>query len=199
MRVLLADDEAIIRMDLAQMLREMGAVEVRECRRGDEAVKLAGQHKWDLIILDIVMPGMDGLEAAKIINKKMLGPVILLTAYDDAETVARAEESGVLAYLVKPVEPGRLKASVHLAMARFNELKKLRSDLRVLRSEKAGMENIEQAKRLLQSQWKMSEGQAYSFIRQQSMSRQEKMSTIAGEILTGRLDPNDLPKLNNNT
>ncbi|MFZ5643437.1 MAG: ANTAR domain-containing response regulator [Bacillota bacterium] len=191
MRVLLVEDDVITRMDLEQMLREMGAEEVGQCGRGDRAVEMALREKWDLVLMDASLPVMDGLEAADRIRRKMLAPVVLITAYGDAETVERAEKSGVLAYLVKPVDPRRLQVSMELAMARFAELKKIYSDLVSLKEKKTGLETVEKAKLMLQSDLGMSEEQAYSFLRGQSMKTQKKISQVAEDLLSGRIKPKD--------
>lgn len=192
MRVLLAEDDAITRMDLVQILQDMGAVEVGQCSRGDRAIQMALQGKWDFVVLDIAMPVMNGLTVAEFISRRMLAPVVLLTAYSDIETVEQADKSGVLAYLVKPVDPHRLMAAGRLAMARFAEMKKIRADVLALRSEKAGREAVGLAKKVMQEKWRLSEEQAYSFIRRESMRHQKKMSVIAEEILAGRLGPDEM-------
>lgn len=186
-RVLLAEDEPITRMDLAQMLLDMGAAEVCQCGRGDQAIKFARQKKWDLVLLDVKMPVIDGLTATEHISKRMLAPVVLLTAHEDEETVDRALKSGALIYLVKPVEPQRLLAAAQLAIAQFAELKKVAADVLVLRGKKAEQQTVDQAKKILQQQWGMNEEQAYSYIRRQSMHHQQKMTKIAEEILAGRI------------
>ncbi len=189
MRVLLAEDDAITRMDIKQMLRDIGVKDVGECNRGDHAVKMAMEKRWDLIIMDINMPVMDGLTAAGLISKKMRAPVILLTAHSDEDTVTEAEKSGALAFLVKPVEPNRLMAAAKVAMARFEEFKKIRSDVILLRNKKTDIEIVDRAKSYMQQQWGIPEEEAYSFIRGQSMKKQQKMSTIAEEVISGRLKP----------
>ncbi|MGB9803588.1 ANTAR domain-containing response regulator [Desulfofundulus sp.] len=187
MRVLLAEDDPIFRLDLAQMLSEMGASEVCQCQNGAQALTMLKEKNWDLVVLDVAMPGIDGLRVAGEVSRLRLAPVILVTAYSDEQTIKRAMESGVMAYLVKPLQEDRLKAAIQLAQARFAELKKVQLDVHQLREQLADREAIQQAKAKLQQEKGMSEEEAYSFIRRQSMVHQQKMGQVARQILEGDL------------
>lgn len=189
MRVLLAEDDPIFRLDLAQMLGEMGASEVCQCRNGEQALAMLQQKKWDLVVLDVAMPGLDGLQVAGEISRRRLAPVILVTAYSDDQTIQRALDSGVMAYLVKPVEEGRLRAAVELARARFAEMLQVRRDVLRLRGELADREALQQAKEKLQREKGLSEEEAYSYIRRQSMLQQQKMGQVARHILEEEAPP----------
>ena len=129
LKIVIADNESIIRMDLKEMLEEAGHEVVGESYNGAKAVELTRRLRPDLVIMDIKMPEMDGITASRIISDEKIAPVILLTAFSQKEIVAKAKDSGVLAYLVKPIKQSSLFPAIEIALSRFNEIKQLESDL----------------------------------------------------------------------
>ena len=134
LRVVIADNESIIRMDLKELLEEAGHAVVAEAADGLQAVEMTRKHKPDLVIMDIKMPEMDGIAAAKIISNEKLAPVLLLTAYSQKEIVEKAKDSGVLAYLVKPVKESNLFPAMEIALSRFQEYLEIEQELHDLRN-----------------------------------------------------------------
>ena len=183
MRVLLAEDEPIIRMDVRRLLEELGCQVVGECRDGNTAVKLTMKLCPDVVLMDIKMPGTDGLAATRLIHKKLLAPVVLLTSYSDAETVLEATESGALCYLVKPVEKEKLGPALKVARQRFLEIKKLHSEVGKLSVAVADREVITRAKTTLQEKLHCKEQDAFNQMRKRSMDQHRKISAVAREIV----------------
>lgn len=183
MRVLIADDEALIRMGLKGMLEEMGHQVVGAAADGIRAVELARQTQPDLAILDIKMPGMDGLEAARLITAERPMPILILTAYSDRELVERAKEVAVLAYLVKPVRDSELAAAIEIAVARFEEWRELEREAKSLQEALATRQVVDQAKRLLMSRYGLTEREAFMRIHCQSRDSRRPMREVAEEIL----------------
>ncbi|MDQ7819276.1 MAG: response regulator [Armatimonadota bacterium] len=180
LRVLIADDEAVIRLGLRTMLEEQGYRVVGEAGDGARALDLARKLRPDLILLDIKMPGVDGLQAARELCAER--PVIILTAYADREFVERAAAAGVLAYLVKPVREGDLRPAIETALARFREIQALRDEVGSLEDALATRKVVERAKGLLMSQgW--SEPEAFAYIQRQARSTRRTMRAVAEEIL----------------
>ena len=133
LRIVIADNESIIRMDLKEMLEEAGHTVVGEAVNGQKAVELAKKYRPDLVIMDVKMPNMDGITAAKLISTDKLAPVLLLTAFSQKEIVEKAKESGVLAYLVKPVKEANLFPAIEIALSRFGEMKELEKENSLLK------------------------------------------------------------------
>ena len=188
-RVVIAEDEAIIRMDLRETLEEEGYEVVGETGRGDTAVELVRDMLPDLAILDIKMPGMDGLEAARIINSEKLCGVLVLTAFSQREVVEEARDAGALAFLVKPFQKSDLIPAIEVAMGRFRELRALTGEIDALGEQLEARKFIERAKGVLMDQVGMSENEAFGFIQRTAMSERTRMRDVADRILDGSLRP----------
>lgn len=183
LRVLIADDEALIRMGLRAMLEDRGYRVVGSAVDGASALALTRTENPDVVILDIKMPGMDGLEAARRIMQEHPTPVVMLTAYSQRELVDRAREASVFGYLVKPVKEDALDATLDLAVTRFGEWKKLHQEVKDLRKTLEAREIVEKAKRLLMARDELTEQQAFNQIHRTSRSRRVTMQHVAQEIL----------------
>ena len=182
-RVLIAEDETIIRLDLRSQLEELGYVVCGEARNGDEAVELARALGPDVAILDVKMPGIDGVEAARRILAEASIPILLLTAYSDAALVGRAAASGVFAYLVKPFQVSELIPAIETAVARHAELSELRDEATGLAEALAARKSIERAKGLLMQREGLSEDDAFARLRLASQRTGQPMKVIADAIV----------------
>jgi len=183
LRVLIADDEAIIRMGLRTMLEEMGHQVVGMATDGPSAVRLAAKQDPDLAILDIKMPDMDGLEVAEAITAKHRIPILMLTAYSDRELVERATKLAVLAYLVKPVKEADLGLAIELAMARFEEWQALEREAAGLKEALATREVVDRAKEILMQRDGLTEHEAFLSIQRRSRNSRRTMREVAEAIL----------------
>jgi response regulator NasT len=188
-RVVIAEDEAIIRLDLKETLEEEGYVVVGETGRGDKAVDLVRELRPDLAILDVKMPGMDGLEAARLISKDRICGVLILTAFSQREIVEEARDAGALAYLVKPFQKSDLIPAMEVALGRFKELQVLNGEIEELGEQLEARKTIDRAKGLLIDQFKMSEADAYGFIQRGAMNHRTTMRAVADMIIAGTLKP----------
>lgn len=188
-RVVIAEDEAIIRLDLRETLEEEGYEVIAETGRGDRAVELVREHRPDLAIFDIKMPGLDGLEASRLVTREKLCPVVLLTAFSQREIVEQARDAGALAYIVKPFQKSDLVPAIEVALGRFRELKLLASEVGALEEQLETRKIIDRAKGHLIDKAGMSEGDAYAFIQRAAMSERTKMKDICERILAGTLMP----------
>ncbi|MFM8521632.1 MAG: ANTAR domain-containing response regulator [Acidimicrobiaceae bacterium] len=188
-RIVLAEDEAIIRLDLRESLQEEGYEVVGDVGRGDKAVEMVEALKPDVAIFDIKMPGMSGLEAAKIVSDKKICPVVMLTAFSQREIIEQARDAGALAYLVKPFQKTDLVPAIELAIARFAELKSLSGEVAALGAQLEIRKLIDRAKGVLIDKHQMSESDAFSFIQSMAMSQRMKMGDIAEQIIAGKLHP----------
>ena len=188
-RIVLAEDEAIIRLDLRETLQEEGYEVVGDVGRGDQAVEMVESLKPDVAIFDIKMPGMSGLEAAKIVSDKKICPVVMLTAFSQREIIEQARDAGALAYLVKPFQKTDLVPAIELAIARFAELKSLSGEVAALGAQLEIRKLIDRAKGVLIDKHQMSESEAFSFIQSIAMSQRMKMGDIAEQIIAGKLHP----------
>ncbi len=189
LRVVIAEDEAIIRMDLRETLEEEGYEVVGETGRGDQAVELVRALQPDLAILDIKMPGMDGVEAARIINGEKVCGVLMLTAFSQREVVEDARDAGALAFLVKPFQKSDLIPAIEVAMGRFRELRTLTGEIDALGEQLEARKFIERAKGVLMDECAMTENDAFSFIQRTAMSERTRMRDVAERILDGSLRP----------
>jgi response regulator NasT len=183
LRVLIADNESIIRMDLKELLEEAGHEVVAEAVDGLKAVELTRKHKPDLVIMDIKMPEMDGIAAAKIISNEKLAPVLLLTAYSQKEIVEKAKDSGVLAYLVKPVKESNLFPAMEIALSRFQEYLEIEQELLDLRNSLETRKILDRAKGLLMDAYNLSEQEAFRRIQQYSMAKRKSIREVAESII----------------
>ena len=189
LRVVIAEDEAIIRMDLRETLEEEGYEVIGETGRGDQAVELVRGLQPDLAILDIKMPGLDGLEAARIINGEKICGVLMLTAFSQREVVEQARDAGALAFLVKPFQKSDLIPAIEVAMGRFRELRSLTGEIDALGEQLESRKVIDRAKGVLIDELAMSEGDAFGFIQRTAMSERTRMRDVADRILDGSLRP----------
>lgn len=183
LRILIADDESIIRLDLKKILENMGHKVVAEATDGKSAVDLARSMALDLAILDIKMPVMDGLDAAKIITDERICPVLLLTAFSQQELVQRAKEAGVFAYLVKPFKEADLMPAIEIAISRYREFEALETEVGSLQEKLETRKLVERAKGILMDRRGMKEQEAFRWIQQQSMSTRKSMREIAEAII----------------
>ena len=188
-RIVLAEDEAIIRLDLRESLQEEGYEVVGDVGRGDKAVEMVDELRPDVAIFDIKMPGMSGLEAAKIVSDKKICPVVMLTAFSQREIIEQARDAGALAYLVKPFQKTDLVPAIELAIARFAELKSLSGEVAALGAQLEIRKLVDRAKGVLIDKHQMSESDAFSFIQSMAMSQRMKMGDIAEQIISGKLHP----------
>jgi AmiR/NasT family two-component response regulator len=189
LRVVIAEDEAIIRMDLRETLEEEGYEVVGETGRGDQAVELVRGLQPDLAILDIKMPGLDGLEAARIINGEKICGVLMLTAFSQREVVEQARDAGALAFLVKPFQKSDLIPAIEVAMGRFRELRSLTGEIDALGEQLESRKVIDRAKGVLMDELSMSENDAFGFIQRTAMSERTRMRDVADRVLDGSLRP----------
>jgi two-component system, response regulator PdtaR len=188
-RVVIAEDEAIIRLDLRETLEEEGYDVVGECGRGDQAVELVRSLKPDLAILDVKMPGIDGIEAARLINAEKICGILVLTAFSQREFVERARDAGALAYLVKPYQKSDLIPAMELAIGRFREMQALASDVASLEDQLATRKLVDRAKGMLMDDHGMKEAEAFAFIQKKAMSERTRMKDVADRIISGDLTP----------
>ena len=195
-RVVIAEDEAIIRLELKEILESEGYDIVGETGRGDEAVELVTATTPDLAILDIKMPGIDGIEAARRITADHKVPVLILTAFSQRNLIEEARDAGVAAYLVKPFQRGELIPAIEVALARFEELRAIEEEYARLTDEVASLEDkletrraVDRAKGVLMDQFALTEGDAFSFIQKTAMGRRVTMRQVAQEVLDGSITP----------
>ncbi len=182
-KVLIADDEPIIRLDLRQMLESLDYEVVAEAGNGKEAVDLARLHNPDVCILDVKMPVMDGIEAVDIITEESIAPTILLTAYSDKELINRAKAAGVFAYLVKPFKPSDLAPTIEVARARFEQNVLLSKEVLSLTERLDARKAIDKAKGILMQSQGINEAEAYRRIQIQSMNLRKSMREVADAIV----------------
>lgn len=182
-RVLIAEDEALIRLDLAEMLAEEGYDVVGEAGDGETAVRLAEEHRPDLVILDIKMPIMDGIAAAERIAGSRLAPVVILTAFSQRDLVERARAAGAMAYLVKPFQKSDLMPAIEIAVSRFAELAALESEVASLGDRLETRKAVERAKGVLMTDYGMSEPDAFRWIQRNAMDHRMTMRDVAERIV----------------
>jgi response regulator NasT len=187
--VLLAEDEALIRLDLREMLEEEGFAVVGEAGDGASAVRLAGELRPDLVILDVKMPVLDGISAAEQIVTAGIAPVVVLTAFSQRDLVARAREAGAMAYLVKPFQKKDLLPAVEMAMARFADASALQAEVADLADRLEARTLLDRAKARLQSEHGLSEAEAFRFVQRASMDSRRSMRAVSLEVLDGTLLP----------
>lgn len=188
-RVVIAEDEAIIRLDLKETLEEEGYLVVGETGRGDEAVELVRELEPDVAILDIKMPGMDGLAAAREISGDRRAAVLILTAFSQRELIEQARDAGALAYLVKPFQRAELVPAVELAVGRFRELRALEDQAHSLEEQLETRKAVDRAKGILMDRDAMSEAEAFSFIQKHAMRNRTTMRLVAAQVIDGTLEP----------
>lgn len=182
-RVVIADDESIIRMDLREMLASLGYLVVGEAGDGISAVNLARELKPDLVIMDIKMPDLDGIAAAKMLTEERIAPVLLLTAFSQQELVEGAKEAGVVGYIVKPFRESELVPAIEVALARFKEFRALEREANDLRDTLETRKLVERAKGILMDTQGLKEAEAFRKIQKLSMNSRKSMRQIAEAVL----------------
>ena len=188
-RVVIAEDEAIIRMDLRENLEEEGYEVVGETGRGDEVVDLVRNLQPDLAVLDVKMPGADGLSAAATITEEKLCAVLMLTAFSQREIIEQARDAGALAFLVKPFQRSDLVPAIEVAIGRFRELRDLTGEIDALGEQLAARKIVDRAKGILIDECALSEADAFSFIQRTAMTERVRMRDVADRIIDGELRP----------
>ncbi|MBD9732251.1 response regulator [Streptomyces sp. H28] len=182
-RVVIAEDEALIRLDLKEMLEEEGYTVVGEAGDGERAVELAREHRPDLVILDVKMPKLDGISAAEKIAEERIAPVLMLTAFSQRELVERARDAGAMAYLVKPFSKSDVVPAIEMAVSRFTELKELEREVADLSQRLETRKLVERAKSVLQTEYGLSEPAAFRWIQKTSMDRRMSMQQVAQAVI----------------
>jgi response regulator NasT len=187
LRVVIAEDEALIRLDLKEMLEEEGYAVIAEAADGETAVERVTTLRPDLAIFDIKMPVLDGISAAERIAATRIAPVVILTAFSQRELVERARDAGAMAYLVKPFTKADLVPAIEMAVSRFTEIRALDSEVDTLRDRLEVRKLLDRAKGLLQSEQGMSEPQAFRWIQKTSMDRRLTMRKVAEAVIEGSI------------
>ncbi len=196
-KVVIAEDEAIVRLDLKEILTERGLTVVGEASRGDEAIELVKKYSPDLVILDIKMPGVDGIKAAEEISTFERKPAILfLTAFSQRDLIERARDAGAMAYLIKPFQENELLPAIEIALARHEEVTAAESYIDSLNDEKAKLEAkiefrklLDRAKGKLMDNFDMGEAEAFRFIQKTAMDKRIQMLAVCQDIISGEFRP----------
>ena len=184
-RILVAEDETLIRLDLVEMLGELGYDVVGQASNGEQAVALAKELKPDLVIMDVKMPILDGLSAAEQLHETKQCPVIMLTAFSQTELVERARDAGVMAYVVKPFTADDLRPAIDIAHSRWLEFKALESEIADLGERLETRKLVDRAKGVLMSQLKLTEADAFRWIQKTAMDRRLGMKEVAEAVING--------------
>jgi AmiR/NasT family two-component response regulator len=183
LRIVIADDEPIIRLDLRRTLENMGHIVIGEASDGAQAVEVTRELKPDVAILDVKMPNMDGIDAAKVISTEGIAPVLLLTAYSQKDLVERARDAGVFAYLVKPFKEADLMPAIEIAIARYEEFLEMEKEVSDLENKLETRKAVDRAKGILMDQYGLKEQDAFRRIQVQSMNTRKSMREIADAII----------------
>jgi response regulator NasT len=191
-RVLIAEDEALIRLDLKEMLEEEGYAVIGEAGDGEEAIQLAEELRPDLVILDVKMPRMDGIAAAEAIADRRIAPVVILTAFSQRDLVERARAAGAMAYLVKPFQKKDLLPTIEMAASRFAEIVALELEVSGLTDRLETRKTVERAKGLLMTEHGMTEPQAFRWIQRAAMDRRTTMRDVAQKVLSAEVPASEL-------
>lgn len=182
-RILIADDENLILMDLREMLANLGYLVVGEANDGQSAVNMARELRPDLVIMDIKMPDMDGIEAAKVLTEEKIAPVLLLTAYSQQALIERARDAGVVGYLVKPFRESNLAPAIQITLARFEEFQALQKEVEDLKEALETRKVVDRAKGILMDTQDLTEHEAFRRIQKMSMNTRRPMKDIAEAII----------------
>ncbi len=183
LRVLVAEDEALIRMDLVELLTDEGYNVIAEAGDGEEALELARTLQPDLVVMDVKMPKMDGISAAAMIAEERIAPVVMLTAFSQRELVERARDAGAMAYVVKPFDASDVVPAIEIAMARFAEIRAVEAEVADLEERFASRKAVDQAKGLLQEGLGLSEPEAFRWIQKTAMDLRKSMREVAEGVI----------------
>ena len=183
-RVLVAEDEALIRMDLVELLTDEGYDVVGQAADGQEAVDLARELDPDLVVMDVKMPRMDGITAAEVIAEERIAPVVMLTAFSQRDLVERAREAGAMAYVVKPFDASDVVPAIEIAMGRFAEIRAVEDEVADLEERLASRKAVDQAKGMLQEGLGLSEPEAFRWIQKTAMDLRISMREVAEKVIT---------------
>jgi len=184
-RILVAEDEALIRLDLAEMLAEAGYDVVGQAANGEQAIEQARELQPDLVVMDVKMPGMDGISAAEVLGRESLAPVVMLTAFSDKALVERARDAGVMAYVVKPFTANDVLPAIDIARSRWQERQALEAEVADLTERFETRKRLDRAKGLLQQQLKLTEAEAFRWIQKAAMDRRLSMREVADAVISG--------------
>jgi AmiR/NasT family two-component response regulator len=184
LRVVVAEDEALIRLDLAEMLTESGYEVIGQASDGEQAVELVKEHRPDVVIMDVKMPVLDGISAAEQIGKERIAPVVMLTAFSQKELVERARDAGVMAYIVKPFTQADLAPAVDIATSRWAELKALEGEIADLGERLETRKAVDRAKGILMTRLRLSEADAFRWIQKTAMDRRLGMREVADAVIS---------------
>ena len=182
-RVIIADDESVIRMDLREMLTNLGYLVIGEVGDGRSAVNLARELRPDVVIMDIKMPDMDGIDAAKVLTEERISPVLLLTAYSQKELIERAKDAGVVGYIVKPFRESDLAPAIEVAVTRFAEFRALEKEVGDLKLALETRKSVDRAKGILMDTQRLTEAEAFRKIQKMSMNTRKPMKEVAEAII----------------
>ncbi|WP_294660342.1 ANTAR domain-containing response regulator [uncultured Rothia sp.] len=181
--VVVAEDEALIRLDIVEILKDQGFDIVAETDNGKTAVELAQKHRPDLVLMDVKMPIMDGITAAEEITKEQIAPVVLLTAFSQKELVDRAVDAGAMAYVVKPFTPNDLIPAIEVAMSRYEQIRALEKEVGTIRDQFETRKLVDRAKSLLITKMNLTEPEAFRWIQKTSMDRRLSMREVSDTII----------------
>jgi AmiR/NasT family two-component response regulator len=184
-RILVAEDEALIRLDIAEMLVEAGYAVVGQASNGEQAIELSRELKPDLVLMDVKMPVLDGISAAEQIGRERIAPVVMLTAFSQTELVERARDAGVMAYIVKPFTAADLEPAISIARSRWVELHALEDEITDLGERFETRKIVDRAKGVLMAELKITEPQAFSWIQKTAMDRRLGMREVAATVVSG--------------
>ena len=183
LRVVVAEDEALIRLDLVEMLTEAGYNVVGQAGDGEAAIELTEKEKPDLVVMDVKMPKLDGISAAERIAKQRIAPVVILTAFSQKDLVERARDAGAMAYLTKPFTIEDLMPAIELAVSRFQEIKQLDAEITDLQEQLKARKLIEKAKGLLMTKLQISEPEAFKWMQKTAMDKRRSMTDVAQLVM----------------
>jgi response regulator NasT len=183
LRVVVAEDEALIRLDLVEMLTESGYEVVGQAGDGETAIELTEKEKPDLVVMDVKMPKLDGISAAERIAKQRIAPVVILTAFSQRDLVERARDAGAMAYLTKPFTIEDLMPAIELAVSRFQEIQQLDSEVNDLQDQLKARKTIDRAKGLLMSKLNLTEPQAFKWMQKTAMDKRRSMVEVANLVI----------------
>lgn len=194
-RVIVAEDESLIRIDIVETLRDHGFEVIAEAADGEKAVALAEELRPDLVVMDVKMPLMDGISAAEILTKRKIAPVVLLTAFSQRELVERASEAGALAYVVKPFTPNDLIPAIDIALGRFAQIQALEDEVVDLAERLETRKILDRAKGILNNTMGLTEPEAFRWIQKASMDRRLTMKEVAETVIEQLAERSDNPDI----